>query len=127
MKWYEEKPKRLKAELVLIRQIYPEAWAIKEKGRLVICYYILGRKAKYFVKVVYPDDFPFEEPRAYVVEPKITHAQHRWLEDNSLCVEGNVEPPNVSGKIIIDWSIGWLRVYENWLDGVAWPDHLRGR
>jgi len=127
MKWYEEKPNRLKAEAMAIKEIYPMAKIQEKKGRLVASLIVQGRKAKYLLRVVYPKDFPYEEPKAYIDKPKIEHAEHRWIDDKSLCIEGNVEPPNLSGKIIIDWSINWIKAFENWLDTGYWPNNMRGR
>lgn len=126
MKWYEAKPKRLTLEITAIKQVYPSAKAIIEKGRLIVFLNVQGEKTVYLLKVVYPIDFPYDEPKAYVFKPRIKDAPHRW-RDGSLCFEGDAEPPNLSGRIVLDWSVNWLKVFENWLDGKDWPDRIRGQ
>ncbi|MGB3479911.1 MAG: hypothetical protein WBB67_12215 [bacterium] len=126
MKWYEAKPNRCIMETATIKQVYPAAQIDIERGYLIAFLMFQGRKGSYLLKVVYPSEFPYEEPKAFIKKPRIKDALHRWL-DGSLCIKGNAEPPNLSGKIIIDWSINWIKTYENWLDGIRWPDYIRGQ
>jgi len=126
MKWYEEKPRRLEKEVSLIRKIYPYARISIVKGYLVVKLRVVGRKTRYLLRVVYPRDFPYEEPKAYIDQPQIEYAKHRW-NDGSLCIEGDAEPPALSGKIVMDWAINWIRAFEHWLDTDNWPERIRGQ
>jgi len=127
MKWHKENPDRLKSEVALIRGFYPQTRIIIKKGRLTAYLWVHGMKARYQLKIIYPDEFPYDEPLAYVIEPKINDAPHTWWCDGHLSIHGDAEPPCVSGKIIMDWAVIWIRVYENWLDTGKWPETIRGQ
>jgi hypothetical protein len=126
MKWYESKTNRFLKERLTMKRFYPAAEMDIKNGYLIASLIIQARKGSYLLEVVYPSEFPYEEPKAFVKKPRIKNALHRWPDDGSLCVEGDAEPPNLSGKIIVDWSINWIKAYENWLDGIRWPDYVRG-
>lgn len=125
IEWYKKRSGRLKRELALLARVYPAVEIAFDKGLLFLKLRVRGRKVLYLLRVVYPEDFPYEGPRAYVDEPIIEESPHRW-RDGSLCFLGDVEPPNLSGKIVLDWSIAWLRIFENWLDTGSWPETVRG-
>ena len=126
MKWYEAKIDRFLKERMIIKEFYPTAKMDIKNGHLIALLTVQARKDSYLLEIVYPTGFPYEEPKAYIRKPRIRNAKHRW-KDGSLCVEGKAEPPILSGKIVIDWSINWIKAYEDWLDGIPWPDYVRGQ
>lgn len=124
MKWYKQRQERRKAEIVAIKTIYPKARILIHKGHFVVFLKVPGRRAHYLVKVIYPNDFPYKQPKAYVVEPRIKDAPHRW-SDGSLCFHEDYEGPRTSGKIILDLSRKWIEAYERWVDTGRWPKRVR--
>ena len=125
MTWYEEKPKRLLTEIMLVKKYYPSARICRVKGSVAILLRVQGRKNEYSLRVEYPKDFPYSEPKAFIDQPRLKNIPHRW-SDNSLCIEGDVNPPETSGKIIMDWSINWIRIFESWCDTGKWPKKIKG-
>jgi hypothetical protein len=123
MAWYKERKERYIAETSLIRRLYPSARIGFERGRLVVLLKIRGRKATYYIKIEYPDSFPYALPKALILEPKIKKNPHQY-NDKSLCFYPDNEGPQISGKIMLDWTIKWIIAYENWLDGNEWPDRI---
>lgn len=124
MKWYKQRPQRCKAEMMAIKRIYPKARILEYKGHLLIFLKVPSRKTRYLIKVVYPGDFPYGQPRAYVIEPKIKDAPHRW-PDGRLSVHEDHEGPHTSGKIILDLTKKWIEAYEKWLDTGRWTKKIR--
>jgi hypothetical protein len=125
MKWYERKPERYNAEVKLIMRNHRKARLFIDKGRLVVFLKIRGRKADYIAKIIYPEEFPYEQPEAYIVEPRIKEAPHRW-SDGHLSIHGIKDGPDISGKIILDWTKLWVLAFENWLDTGRWPKKNSG-
>jgi hypothetical protein len=122
MKWYVRKPERLAAEIEVIKQYYPDARIFRDKGKIVIFHKFQGRKACYLTEVIYPDNFPWKEPKIWVREPRIKKgdAPHLW-PDGSLCIYGRNDTTSIGGKIILDRAGMWLDAYETWLDTGLWP------
>jgi hypothetical protein len=124
MRWYEKRPERYEAEQMLIKKYYPKARIFERKGRIIVFLKIRGRKTNYLIETIYPKDFPYEQPKAFVTKPQIEDALHRW-GDGSLSLHGVIkEPPRLSGKIILDWSKKWVFAYENWVDTGVWPERM---
>jgi len=121
MAWYKERPERYNAEITLIRRIYPRARLVFEKSRLVALLKVHGNNSTYILKLVYPGEFPYSRPRAYITEPKIKGPPH-FFEDGALCIYPDQEGPQTSGKIILDLAIKWIKAYEYWLKGNDWPE-----
>jgi hypothetical protein len=120
-KWYERKPERYKLEGMLISTHYPKARMSIERGLLVIGFRVQGRKAFYSVKVVYPGDFPYSEPRAYIIEPVLKgDVPHRWPDGHLSVHDRSEDVPAISGKIVIDGAIQWIKCFEDWLITHKW-------
>jgi hypothetical protein len=123
MKWFERNNDRFQGEKLALKRFYPKARLYIKRGRVVIFLKVCGRKRSYIVQVIYPNDFPYEQPKSYIIKPKIKKAPHRF-RDGSLSIHGKYEGPRISGKIILDWSVRWIQAYENWLDSDEWPDSI---
>ena len=121
MHWFEEKPQRYLAETELIKRCFPQARIFREKNRIVVFHMIIGMKTRYLVRMEYPEDFPYEQPRAFIVEPKINKAEHRWM-DGALCLHGNSDDSRITGKIVLDRTKQWIMAYEEWVDSGNWPE-----
>lgn len=124
MQWFRKKPDRLEEEILTLKKYHPHARACIKKGQLTIFLKVVGKKSKYLAKITYPKDFPYDQPVAYILEPKIVgpyEETHRY-SNGSLCL---AKPSQVgiwvSGKIICDWVKRWVRSYEIWLETDEFP------
>ncbi len=81
--------------------------------------------ARYRLKVVYPDRFPHERPKAFVVSPDVKGAPHRW-GDGSLCLFGS-GPTGVktTALVVRNRAVTWFLAYEFWKATGKWmaPQH----
>jgi len=121
MPWYKEYPERYKCEVMLIKRNHPAARLFIKNNQLVVFLKVTGRKNDYVIQVTYPDYFPQEPPKAWIVKPRITNALHKYSDD-SLCCHPTSNGPHISGKVIIDCVKKWIHLYEYWLDTGYWPD-----
>lgn len=120
MAWFRERPERYNAEITLIRRRYPSARISFEHGSLVAMLKVQGRSTSYEVKLIYPDSFPYSPPMVYLVKPEIKHAPHRF-SGGGLCVYSEIDGPQISGKVILDWAVQWIFSYETWLKTGHFP------
>ena len=123
MRWYDKEKGRFLLEVRLLRRHYPEARIIVNDGILVIFKKVMGKRRNYLLKIVYPNNFPQEVPSAYVVKPEIGRTPHSF-SSGRLCLHSAREAgPQLSGKVIMDWSTEWVAAYERWLKSGKsyWP------
>ena len=92
-------------------------------GRLSILHKFIGERGTYTAKIVYPDDFPASQPKAYAIDPDIRGTEHNHpKETNCLCLfPPERASPSISGKQILDWTGGWFLAYEQSLRTGKWP------
>ncbi len=120
--WYKRLPERLRLETKLVKKVYPSARFVQNKGLLEIYVNIRGRRRTYTAQVVYPHDFPYRPPVAYIVRPKLLHEPHMY-RGGALCLYDAPDVgPQTSGKVVIDWVCGWIRSYEEFRRSGHWPD-----
>ena len=120
MKWYKKNPERLEVEIRLIKTHHQGARIFQERGRIAVFSKFHGRKSHYLAKLIYPDDFPWEQPKVWIIEPRIRKAPHRW-RDRSICLHGEQDGPRISGRIVLDRTNQWIKAYEEWCDTSKWP------
>lgn len=82
--------------------------------------------APYRLKISYPERFPHEPPKAFVVWPDIKTAPHRF-SDGSLCL---FDRPSASGVkttalVVRNRAVAWFLAYEIWRATGEWmaPQH----
>jgi len=127
MAWFEINQNRFKYEISLLKKRFPNARRGIQDGRFTIYLKIIGRSQIFIARIIYPDNFPYQPPKAYIINPKLVNLYepiHRFC-DGSLCLakseEINLE---TSGKDICDWVKDWVIGYEIWLKTGKFP---RGR
>lgn len=84
----------------------------------------------YKVKVFYPEEYPSEAPKGYLVYPQpgfLSTAQHIY-PDNELCLfdpedgrRHGWNPAENTGVSIALWSIQWIRAYREYQRSDTWP------
>lgn len=110
MEWYERNKHRLALELGLLRRHHRDARILIDQNRLVVFKKIYHRRT-YLVKMTYPRNFPYAQPKVFVVKPSVrTH--HQWKDDSLCLFKPNQVGPKTSGKVILDWTIKFLKEYE---------------
>jgi len=124
MAWYEENPNRFELEMRLIARNYPQARVFIGKRGITVYLEITGKKSRYLAEIIYPADFPFNQPKAFIRHPKLPskyHDIHRF-NNGSLCLaKPNQTGPQTSGKVICDWTHDWVKSYEAWQDTRVFP------
>jgi hypothetical protein len=116
MIWYKQNPLRFECEILLLKKYYPQTRIFIERGRLIVYHKVKGRKDKYLIKIIYPDDFPYRHLAAYIIKPKLPNLYeeiHRFEDDGSLCLAPPDQMgPQISGMVCCGWSIDWVAGYE---------------
>lgn len=121
MKWFKKIPQRLEVEVELIRKYYPGARVFLERSKLTVFFKFRKRNGYYLAKLVYPDDFPWQQPKVWIIDPTIKKSPHQW-RDKSLCIHGENDDSQISGKIVLDRAGQWIKAYETWHDTGRWPE-----
>ncbi len=81
----------------------------------------------YEIAITYPERFPFECPKAFIVSPEISGAPHR-LSDSSLCMfEDHARGlgPRTSALLVRTRAVAWIAMYEKWLVTRTWEQPAR--
>jgi ubiquitin-protein ligase len=124
MVWFETNQKRFNDEMKILKRLYPKARIFIQDRQLTIYLKILGRVHEYMARIVYPNDFPYNPPKAYIIKPELPklHQQIHRYSDGSLCLaKPNEIDTQITGKIICDWVRDWVRSYEIWLNTGKFP------
>jgi hypothetical protein len=113
---------RLAAEIESVRFVFPHALFVKRDGLIRILLAIRGRYDDYLCELTYPRDFPWAMMDVHAVSPKLRRCPH-LLAGNRLCVcHGSDVTPSTSARSYCEWTKGWIRRYEDVLDGKPWID-----
>lgn len=84
-------------------------------------------KKNYRLLFIYPDNYPYEPPRAYILEPAVKSDVHQF-KDGELCLfhkdaigAGKTWDPYVNTIVLaISWSILWINAWEYYKDTGIW-------
>ncbi|MFA5033796.1 MAG: hypothetical protein WC614_12365 [bacterium] len=121
MEWYERDKERFLLEVKLIKRHYPNAKTGISNNTVVVYKKFLGKFNNYFVKIVYPHNFPYTPPDVNILSPHIEISPHQFPnreknENGKPCLYDSAEVGHqTTGKVICDWSVRWLKAYEVWL------------
>ena len=122
MSWFNRDPERLDIEKQVAVAAYPEARFYKQGDLIRIRVVIRGRKNEYDIEIIYPSRFPAVHPDAFLRSPAEVDCPH-ILPDGQLSVHpAGGFGTEISGKVLIDWSVLWLQHFEYWLDTGNWPE-----
>ena len=143
MNWWEKAPHRLSLEVTLMEQKFPQFQLGHSKSNRVINNMITLRKDQkywlgklrtisgkiYKVLLTYPEYYPGSEIKAYILNPKITHRQHRY-HDGHLCLysndhggRGQGTGPAMTAISFVGWVAAWLHGHEIYEETGIWPDN----
>jgi len=127
MTWFDADPERLQAEAELMTD-GTNATLIETNGQLAWVEDLVSMGGQpYRLLVLYPDRFPYEPPKAFVLDPDIEGAPHRLL-DGSLCLFDDpmhADGPKTTALVVRNRSVVWFLAYEAWCATGAWvaPQH----
>ncbi len=114
--WHDKMPTRLRQETEAMHSRFPDfkltrgndgklGWVGKLKS---------NRGNSYRVLIDYPENFPHEEPRAFIIDPRFV-CQHMW-KDGHLCLmypDGGTWQTNTTCATIVAIVAAWIFSYEN--------------
>jgi ubiquitin-protein ligase len=121
MTWYENNPRRLLIEKKALEQSFPQFQFFKYGSELGVRGYLsTSRGGSYSLEIWYPNGFPNEAPRAYVLSPPILDAPHKF-GTSQICVHYNEWRPQYTVAVMIGWAAHWLHSYEIWKSTGRWP------
>lgn len=122
MSFEEDQGERLAAEIASLGVKFPQALFVKRDGLIRILLGVRGRYGDYLCELTYPRDFPWAMMDVHVVSPKLRRCPH-LLSGNRLCVcHGTDVTRQTSARSYAEWTVGWIRRYEDFLDGKPWKD-----
>lgn len=79
----------------------------------------------YDIMILYGEDYPYNAPECYVINPKIPESTPHMYSNNRLCLYYPNDPYQWTRKstaiVIIGWAAGWLHAYEYWSETGYWP------
>ena len=124
--WFERDPERLAVEAHLM-QTHTRASLFNEAGTLFWLEDIESASGgRYRARFVYPERFPFERPRAFIIHPRVTSAPHRF-SDGSLCLFDNpcLCDVKITALVVRNRTVIWILAYEIWQRTQVWmpPGH----
>ena len=126
MSWFQSDPRRFEKEVQLMMQ--GSQACLRQSGDHVFWVEDLIAKTgqPYRLIIDYPDRFPYEMPRAYVANPAVDGAPHRFA-DGSLCMFDNPGAcnPKITALVIRNRAVLWFLAYEVWRVSGVWepPGH----
>ncbi|MEI8195849.1 MAG: hypothetical protein WCI73_08075 [Phycisphaerae bacterium] len=114
--WHDRSPVRLRQEQEAMKSRFPDFTLVRgDDGQLGwVGWLKSNRSNRYKVLIDYPGNFPHEEPRAFLLEPRFT-SQHMW-KDGHLCLmypDGSTWQTNTTCATILAIVAAWIFAYEN--------------
>jgi hypothetical protein len=124
--WYRTDPRRLEKEVQIMTR-RTRAELRESEGHIFWVEHLVSATGQPFALTIdYPDRFPYEMPRAYVLHPDVSRAPHR-LGDGSLCLFHSpfACDPKVTALVVRNRAIVWFLAWEVWKATGEWmaPEH----
>jgi len=113
--WYQRYPLRISAEQAIMREMYPQFILKIDDQRLLFWDGILKTNfnTHYQVNIHYPQAYPWEKPKLFIVDPALHQdAPHRYL-DGALCIYPvNWNHKQATAPAAVPLVAAWLAMYE---------------
>ena len=126
MTWYRTDPRRLEKEVALMTARTRAELRQSGDGVFWVEDLVSTTGQPFTLVIDYPDGFPYEMPRAYVLRPKILQAPHRF-EDGHLCLFSSpfASDPKVTALVVRNRAVVWYLAWEIWKATGEWmaPEH----
>lgn len=131
-KWWAERPERLKKEEFAVDENFPQFTFGKHDGRMFCDGDLTTSSHKhdsfentYHVVIAYPDNYPFDPPMPYVVNPDLEqYNPPHMYRDGELCVleqSDETWKENSTAATMIGLIGAWLHAFEVWQATDDWP------
>lgn len=129
--WFDTDPARLHKEVALMAERSRAELRRVGSGLMWVEQLCSTSGQQYAIAIEYPDRFPHEAPRAFLLSPDVSGAPHRFA-DGSLCLWGDhvrASGVKTSAVSVRTRAITWFFVYENWRRTGQWsaPEHVYPR
>lgn len=114
--WYNSNPARLVEEENAMQSRFPNFQLHQLPAGLAWAGWLKPKSSatSYKVSLVYPDDFPYSPPKAFVIEPEVDSPKHQF-RDGSLCLmypgDGTWRTSTTAVQAIA-MAAAWLFCYE---------------
>ena len=127
MKWYQVNLARFEIEKKLLARHHPGVKIVIKDGKVKLTKQIRTNRDTYLIEGRFPKNYPYSPLNITVLKPKLhTKVPHIYC-DGELCLHGSGDAgPETTAKIILDWTVQWLKTYERWLDDQSWPTTNHG-
>lgn len=123
-KWYERYPLRISAEKIVMQERYPQFVLKMDDRKQLFWEGILKTNFNtfYLASINYPNAYPWEKPKLFILQPSPrSNTPHRFA-DNSLCVfPSSWNYKQTTAPAAVPLIAGWLALYEVFLrTGQRW-------
>jgi hypothetical protein len=121
-------PHRLAREAELMYENTRASLAQSPDGRHYWIERLVSEAGRPYTLVIdYPPQFPYERPKAFIVEPPVRSGPH-MLADGSLCLFDNpwATDAKCTALVVRNRAVAWMLAYEAWqATGGEWhaPQH----
>ncbi len=76
----------------------------------------------YSVEIHFPDSYPNEMPKVYIIKPEINSSPHRYEAGNICYLHPSMWNPGIHNLLfVIQRATKWLAKYEVWKRNYNWP------
>ena len=126
IQWYLVRKDRLVAESKVMKLSFPQFKLKRLKGgALAWRGEIVSNKGnRYDIALIYPENFPYEPIKAYILFPKLHPDTPHVFADGSLCLfapsdrgwDDSITAATMAAKVA-----AWIFAYEYWLEKGVWP------
>jgi len=124
LKWHDRHSQRLRAEQIIMSERFPQFVLKKDLlGRLFWeGILITNFGTHYRVRIIYPDNYPYQRPSFRIVHPKVKKDCPHVFLDGSLCVyPDHWDHKRCTAPAGVPLVASWLAMYEIWLrTGRGW-------
>lgn len=126
--WYERRPDRLAKEEQMMKNRFPQFSLKRHDGQLFWEGTLKSNSYKRYRAIIfYPNDFPYDAPKPYIVDPDLTEKDPpppHMYKDGRLCVfehRDGTWQSNSTAATMVGLVSPWIHAYEHWLETGNWP------
>jgi hypothetical protein len=126
--WHKKDPERLQSEVAAMRHYTRAELRRLSSGLIWVERLRSSFRTPYGLVITYPERFPYERPKAFVVNPELERGAPHRLSDGSLCLFTDPWACDMkcTAAVIRNRAAAWFIAYEVWLrNGRVWkaPEH----
>lgn len=123
--WWEHLPGRLILDQQIMNESFPGFSLYNEEDRLVWKGELTSNTdVKYEVWVTYPDNYPEEELRAFILDPDVSNCPKHIYKDGHLCLwypSDRTYQSKTTPATVLGITSAWIFCYEEFQRSGEWP------